>query len=206
LELARAANTVGKAVMASKREPRYRYALTIGISLLAIAVASLTGLYVARPSVEPIDVFVRCPICDRGGPFLAPPDIKTANAGAVFSVRLQNTGKMSTTLLNHNLSFRTMLPGESLAQLRSLENPCPDDDLSIPIGAQSTVTLAMPAGDVLVAAMRKIVPSPDESDYLFGHYTYRTAFNFSTTKHFCFHYIPPSKGVQESWTVCRNEP
>ena len=164
LELARAAKAIGDAVVATKREPRHRFIITTAVAVVTILVFLFVGLYVAHPSVEPVDAFVRCPICDRGGPFLAPPNVVSANTGAVFSVKLQNTGGIDTTLLSHNLSFRTLLPGESWTELSSKEETCPGDDAPVSMGSHSTVTLSIARGETIVAVMRKIVPAPEESD------------------------------------------
>lgn len=153
-------------------------------------------------------VAVNCPLCDRGGPFLVPPDIIAANKGAIFSVKLENSGSMGTVILNHNLTFHNLRPEESPIHLASEEVPCPNDGISVPLGAHSSAMLTLERGEVIVFEMRnpQKFPPPGFPAYLHGHFTYRNAFFVPIRRHFCFQYHAPSKGLAEFWAVCETKP
>jgi hypothetical protein len=189
-------NRTAAKVARAQKGPWYRISAATSIGLITVLVL----LYIARPEVEPTDVFVSCPICERGGPFLAPPNTGNANSGATFNVKVQNSGAMGTTLLSNNLTLREVSGGELPKDFGFPETPCANDNLVLPLGSHSTVTLSLPRGEVIVLAMRNPdTVKPNVTVYLYGHIRYRNEFFVPRTQYFCFRYYPPMKGMPEHW-------
>ncbi len=184
-----------------RKEPWHRSGKLVSIATAIMA--ATVALYIAKPSIEVTDVSMVCPLCDRGGPFTPSSDIAISNQGAVFNVRLQNTGNMSTELIDHNLTTHTFTHPSPKAE-EFIESPdAIADHIPIQIGAHSFATVSMSRGEVVALALRQyeLLKLPPPNFYLYGHATYRVLFLHSRTD-FCFRYIPPTKGLPESWSVC----
>jgi len=190
-----------RAAVEARREPWYWSTKTLAvIGILSVAVMSL---YLARPSVEAMNVVMVCPLCDQGGPFTPPPTVEIANQGATMSVTLQNTGSLPTELIDHNLSTREFTqpspkPGEFI------ESPDASDHIPMQLGSHSSATISISRGEVVALALRHydLLKIPPPNSYLYGHATYKVFFLFHSRTDFCFHYIPPTKGLPEKWSVC----
>jgi hypothetical protein len=170
-------------------------------------IAAIVTLYVSAPEVEPKSVFITCSICDD--PEQIHPPMNANDNGAVISLVVENTGGRGTTLLDHNMTFR-MEPGEQSARdLDFSETADPNDAVGIGLGAHSSLTFASRKNEAIIYDMRhgarrgsSISKIEFDKVYLYGHVTYRGAFYFPATTHFCFEYSPPAKGLPESWGVC----
>lgn len=125
------------------------------------------------------------------------------------SLPIENTGSLGTTLLSHNLTLRSGPEPYLSRDVGFSEIPDSNDNISVRLGAKSQVNLAILRNEVIVYSMRhgspmgsSIGPIVHDTGYLYGHFTYWTAFYVPTTRSFCFKYVPPNKGLPESWGVC----
>jgi hypothetical protein len=166
------------------------------------------ALYVARPELEPQNVFITCSsICDD--PMQIRPPENAQDNGATISVVIENTGKMGTVILHHNLTTRGLDPQFSPKDVDFSEAAGPNDGIAVPLGAQTPLTLKKSINEVIIHDVRHgshqgstIGPIVSDKLYLYGHVKYRGAFYLPTTTTFCFEYAPPKKGLPEGWGVC----
>ena len=173
------------------KESKFRFLVTTVIALAAV----LIYLYVYGPDVEAIDINVECPLCDRNGPFQAPATAEEANAGSAFNIKLRNSGHMGTTILGHNITFQSTLPGK---RPDFVEEHHSADEITTYLGAQSEMVLSLARG----AEPAYFLGDPNEDNYLYGHVKYRSGFWVPTTKYFCFRYQRGTKGLRSHWAVC----
>jgi len=194
LEETRATRTAVERIRTPK-EPWPRFLITVLVGLAA----ALVYLYIAGPDVEAVDVSVECPLCDQNGPFTPSANVDEANSGALFSVKIQNSGQMGTKIVGHNISLYTTEPGQKPV---FNEEPHANDSVAVWIGSRSSVTLSLSRGAEIAYFMTHPRLRPPQIDYLYGYVEYRNAFLIPTTKRFCFQYQPGAKGLRGKWVVC----
>jgi hypothetical protein len=180
------------------------------VGAIGVVIAVVIPLYIARPNVEPQNIFIECAICDDPAQ-IHPPENAQDN-GAVIRLVVENTGNLGTKLLQHNMTTRVVQPEIAVREVEFSETADANDGINIGLGAHKTVTFARRINEVIIYDIRH--GSPRDSTigkiesaklYLYGHVRYRGAFYFPTTTNFCFEYVKPTKGLPESWGVCTQE-
>jgi hypothetical protein len=177
--------------------------------VLPIFVAVFIPLYIYGPEVHPRTVFVTCAICDNANEIHPPTSPAGMNTGATITLVVENTGSMGTTLLEHNLTFRSDPEFYQSGKLYFAEDADDNGSTEATIGAHSMAVLTLNRNEGVVYTMRHGLPvnSPNgpivrPTTYLYGHLRYRRSVGIPTTTNFCFRYVPPNKGLPESWVLC----
>ena len=180
--------------------------------VLGLLVTAFIAFSVSGPDVHPLTVFITCANCDNANDIRAPQTRVEANTGATFTLAVENSGSMGTTLVEHNVTFRGALESQTVDQISFVEDPDDNDRVQVPIGSHSKVYLTLNRNEGVVYLMRhgspissSIAPIVRDVPYIYGHLTYRRSIGIPTTTYFCFRYFSPTKGLPEGWTVCGND-
>jgi|SRR5262249_29605845 len=181
-------------------------------SLIALVpVGICITLYLARPYLETShNPIISCVICDNQQDIRPP--TSSHDYGATVELTIENTGSSATRIVEHNLSWWSAPETLSLPFTGLPESRDTNDDLEVPIGAHSSKILKMGLNEATIYILRHPMPMGSTigpvvkfKAYVYGHVAYKLYGLLPTTTEFCFQYVPPTKGLPESWMVCPND-
>jgi len=164
------------------------------------------------PDVHALTPSITCAHCDNANEIHPPASKAEANTGAMFTLPIENTGAMGTTLLEHNFTFMGNLEFQPIDSISFAEFPDDNDRVQAAIGAHSKIYFTITRNELVVYEMRygspmgsSIAPIVRDIPYIYGHLTYRNSIGIPTTTNYCFKYISPTKGLPEAWGACAND-
>ena len=167
--------------------------------VVAVLIAASVALYVARPEVSIVGVFIECAICDD--PTQIHPPRSSHDDAATINVRVQNTGQTGTTILSNNTTMYstddTSFNSSSLSEV-----PNPRDNIPFNLGSHADIVLSHAVNEAFIYFKRHPDPNENEKTFMYGHITYLGPFWIPVTAAFCLEYRPPVRGLQEHWDVC----
>lgn len=167
------------------------------ISAIAVIAAILVGLYVARPKMTPVGVFIKCVSCTDPTETHLSED--WSHNPPTINIKVKNTGRTRATIVEINTTlYSTIDPDE-----HPIFEPSHGYRTPFTLDSYSEAVLSQSVNEMILYDMRNPTPARQyERTVVYGHVTYRGPFWFSVTTDFCFQYSRPHQRLPESWAVC----
>lgn len=173
-----------------------RWVGTIAASLAITTI--LVALYVARPKITPVGVFIECASCEDLSK-IHPSEDSSDNVPTI-NIKVQNTGRTEATILEINTTLHSTLDPD---ERPGIERPIHGYKTPFTLESHSEAVLSHSVNEMILYDMRDPTPARQyERTFIYGHVTYRGPFWFPETTDFCFQYRRPLQGSPETWAVC----
>ena len=172
----------------------------LAIAAITAIATMLAALYIARPKITPVAVFIECSSCSD--PTEIHPSEDSSDNAPTINVKVQNTGRTRAIILEINTTLTSTLDPDvyptSLA-----EEPSHGYKTPFVLDSHSEAVLSQTLNETIVYDMRHPIPARQyERTFMHGHVKYRGSFWFPVTTDFCFQYRRPLRASPEGWSVC----